>query len=88
MALGPKQMGEAILRNLEEKTGKTLEQWISIVKESKLEDKKSIMDFLKNTHGLGHFQAQKIVEHLEGKDAYENTDDFIPKLFNTPDFLS
>lgn len=87
MALGPKQMGEAILRNLGEKTGKTLEQWISILKESKLEDKKSVMDFLKNTHGVGHFQAQKIVEHLEGKDAYENTDDFIPALFNTPDLL-
>ena len=87
MALGPKEMGEAILRNLEEKTGKTLEQWISIVKKSKLSDKKSVMDFLKNTHGVGHFQAQKIVERLEGKDAYENTDDFIPALFNTPDLL-
>jgi len=64
MALGPKQMGEAILRNLEEKTGKTLEQWISIVKKSKLSDKKSVMDFLKITHGLGHFQAQKIVTNL------------------------
>ena len=58
MALGPKEMGEAILRNLEEKTGKTLEQWISIVKKSKLSDKKSVMDFLKNTHVVGHFQAQ------------------------------
>jgi predicted transport protein len=87
MALGPKEMGEAILRNLEEKTGKTLEQWISIVKKSKLSDKKSVMDFLKITHGVGHFQAQKIVERLEGKDAYENTDDFIPALFNTPDLL-
>jgi len=87
MALGPKQMGEAILRNLEEKTGKTLEHWISIVKESKMEEKKSVMDFLKNTHGIGHFQAQKIFECLQGKDAYENTADFIPALFNTPDLL-
>lgn len=87
MALGPKQMGEAILRNLEEKTGKTLEQWISIVKKSKLTEKKSVMDFLKNTHGVGHFQAQKIFECLEGKDDYENTDDFIPALFSTPDLL-
>ena len=45
------------------------------------------MDFLKNAHGVGHFQAQKIFERLEGKDAYENTDDFIPALFNTPDLL-
>lgn len=43
MALGPKQMGEAILRNLEEKTGKSLEQWLTIIKKkSKLADKKSI----------------------------------------------
>lgn len=87
MALGPKQMGEAILRNLEEKTGKTLEQWISILKKAKVSDKKSVMDFLKNTHSLGHFQAQKIFECFDGKDMYENTDDFIPALFNSSDLL-
>ena len=76
MALGPKQMGEAILRNLEEKTGKSLEQWLTIVKKSKLTDKKSIIDFLKNTHSVGHFQAQKIFECFQGEDAYENIDNF------------
>lgn len=87
MALGPKQMGEAIIRNLEEKTGKSLEQWLDIVKKSKLTDKKSIMDFLKNTHSIGHFQAQKIFECFQGGDTYENTEDFIPAIFNSPELL-
>lgn len=87
MALGPKQMGEAILRNLEEKTGKSLEQWLTIVKKSKLTDKKSIIDFLKNTHSVGHFQAQKIFECFQGEDAYENIDNFIPSLFHSSDLL-
>lgn len=32
MALGPKQMGEAIIRNLKEKTGKSIEEWIALWK--------------------------------------------------------
>jgi len=88
MALGPKQMGEAILRNLEGKTGKTLEQWISIVKNAEVSDKKSVMDLLKNTYGVGHFQAQKIFESLNGKDMYDNTEEFIPSIFNNPELLN
>jgi predicted transport protein len=84
MALGPKQMGEAILRNLESKTGKSLEQWHTVVKNSKLTDKKSVMDLLKTKYGVGHFQAQKIFECFTGNDAYANTADFIPSIFNTP----
>jgi predicted transport protein len=87
MALGPKQMGEAILRNLEEKTGKTLEQWLTILEKSKLTDKKPAMDFMKNTHGIGHLQAQMIFERFSGQAAYENTADLIPALFNSADLM-
>lgn len=87
MALGPKQMGEAILRNLEEKTGKSLERWLTIIKKSKLADKKSVMDFLKTNHSVGHFQAQTIFEQLSGTNEYENSDEFIPALFNTADLM-
>lgn len=87
MALGPKQMGDAILRNLEEKTGKSLEQWHDILKKSNLTDKKSQMDFLKNTHQAGHFQAQKIIETYSGTDVYERPEDLISVLFNTPELM-
>mgnify|MGYP006205345573 CR=1 FL=1 len=41
----------------------------------------------KNTHSVGHFQAQKIFECFQGEDAYENIDNFIPSLFNSSDLL-
>lgn len=60
MALNPKEMSEAIIRNMKEKTGKSLEEWIGVVKESKLQEKKEIIDFLKTEKGLGHFQALEV----------------------------
>ncbi len=44
-------------KGLLEKTGKTLEHWISIVKKNKLEKHKAILDFLKKEHGFTHGYA-------------------------------
>lgn len=84
MACGPKQMGEAILRNLKSKTGKSLEEWISVVDKSGLSEKKSTMAFLKKEHGLGHFQAQKVFEVFADIKPYENTAAFAETLFDRP----
>lgn len=62
MALSPEEMEKAIIRNLPEKTGKSLEQWVKVLAKAKLPDKKSQMTFLKETHGAGHFQAQTIIK--------------------------
>ena len=70
MALSPQQMGEAIIRNLPAKTGKDLNQWIEIVRRSPLNEKKAVIAWLKETHGLGHFQAQKVYERATGTDPY------------------
>ncbi|GMN08556.1 hypothetical protein MTsPCn5_39460 [Croceitalea sp. MTPC5] len=83
MALGPKQMGEAILRNLKEKTGKTVDEWIALIEKNKLSEKEGIIYFLKKENGVGHFQAQKIFEHFTGKDSYENPEGFADKLFHS-----
>lgn len=83
MALGPKQMGDAIIRNLKEKTGKSLEEWITTVKDEKLADKKEIITFLKTKNGLGHFQAQKIYEHFNGQDKYQDPSTFAKEIFDT-----
>jgi predicted transport protein len=84
MALGPKEMGEAIIRNLKTKTGKTLEEWIDVVQQAQLSEKKAVLQFLKTEHKLGHFQAQKIYEHLKGADAYAASDQFEDQLFKSP----
>lgn len=83
MALGPKQMGDAIIRNLKERTGKALNEWIEIVKNENLTDKKEIIVFLKTKNGLGHFQAQKVYEHYNGQDKYQDPSTFTKEIFDT-----
>ncbi|KAB7530274.1 DUF4287 domain-containing protein [Flagellimonas olearia] len=83
MTLGPKQMGEAIIKNLKEKTGKSLEEWVQLILIHELTDKKEIMDFLKSDNRLGHFQALKIFEHHSGKDIYKDPDKLIDQFFDS-----
>ncbi|MTI33577.1 DUF5655 domain-containing protein [Xanthovirga aplysinae] len=44
-------------KGLLEKTGKTLEHWIKVVHQSKIEKHKAIIDFLKSEHGFTHGYA-------------------------------
>lgn len=83
MALGPKEMGEAIIRNLKEKTGKTMEEWGSLVKRNNLSEKKEVIEFLKKENGLGHFQAHKVFENLKNIDQYQNPESFADKIFDS-----
>ncbi len=62
----PEEMEEAIVRNLREKTGKSLEEWCAVLRDSGLSSKGELTDLLKTTHGVGHFQARTIVKlHLQ-----------------------
>ena len=62
MALSPKEMEQAIIKNLPEKTGKSLEQWVQVLAEAGISHKKEQIALLKQTHGVGHFQAQTIIK--------------------------
>lgn len=84
MALSPAEMGAAILRNLKNKTGKNIVQWLELIKETKLKDKKEIITYLKTEHSIGHFQAQKIYEEFKGINEYEQPEKLTSNLFNTP----
>ena len=59
----PEEMEAAIIRNLPEKTGKSLEEWCVVLKESGLTGKRDLKKHLKENHGVGHFQTQTIVKH-------------------------
>lgn len=83
MALGPKQMGEAIIRNLKAKTGKSVEEWADMLTEQKLSEKKEVVAFLKSEKGLGHFQARAVYEFISGSNPYEDPIDLVEGLFNT-----
>ena len=58
----PEEMEAAMIRNLPEKTGKSLEEWCAILSDSGLSEKSSMKKHLKEIHGVGHFQAQTIVK--------------------------
>lgn len=56
----------SMIRNLEEKTGKTLDQWVAVVR--KLGDKKhgEVVAHLKEAHGLGHGYANLVAHAAKG----------------------
>ena len=54
--------GEAIIRNLPEKTGKSLDERLTVLTASALSEKRALKEELKTVHGVGHSQAQTIVK--------------------------
>lgn len=66
MANSPQDAEAAMIANLKEKTGKTLEQWVKIVAESKLAKHGEIVAMLKGDHGMGHGYANLVAhKHLK-----------------------
>jgi predicted transport protein len=57
---------ETMIRNFPEKTGKSLDEWVAIVK--KLGPKKhgELVKFLKESHGMGHGYANLVVHTAGG----------------------
>ena len=53
MALSPSGMGDAVIRNLRNRTGRNLEQWVKVARRSRLTDPKELRKWLKAEHGLG-----------------------------------
>ena len=58
----PKEMEEAIIRNLAEKTGRSLEEWFGVLDKADLTEKNELREHLKKIESVGHFQAQTIVK--------------------------
>jgi hypothetical protein len=57
MAKSPEEMTESMIRNYKESTGKTLEEWLTIIADSKLAKHGEIVKFLKADYGIGHGYA-------------------------------
>ncbi|MFW6232314.1 MAG: DUF5655 domain-containing protein [Spirochaetota bacterium] len=84
MALSAREMGEAIIRNMKEKTGRSLEEWLAAIPREIVGDKKKVVTWLKTEHGVGHFQAVTIFECSEGTSEYDDRAAIEAKLFGTP----
>lgn len=84
MGLSPAKMVEAILSNLEEKTGKSLAQWTRMLKTKAPKDSKTWREWLKTEHGLGHVTAGVIAREASGNSAravYGDGDALVTAMF-------
>lgn len=69
----PEAALQTMVRNLEKQTGKSFEEWIKIVRASKLTKARQITDFLKAEHGLSFGYANTIALKALGSDAGSST---------------
>ena len=65
---------KSMVRNLEEKTGKTFEQWIGIARKEKAEKHGTLVTALKKKHGLTHGYANLVAHKAHGTDAGSTSD--------------
>jgi hypothetical protein len=73
MPKSPKEMIDAVRRNLPQKTGNTFEQWVSLAKKQGPQEQKALTGWLKSKHSLGSVTAHFIALEVVGKsvvDAY------------------
>jgi hypothetical protein len=61
------QAWQTMIQNLEEKTGKSLAEWVKIATGSKLAKHGEVVKFLKTEHGLGHGYANLIAHSLKAE---------------------
>lgn len=71
------------VKNLEEKTGKTMKEWVDIANKTGYKNHGEILNFLKITHGLGHGYANLVVHYARQSHAgaAENPDDLITRQY-------
>lgn len=62
-------MTQKWIAELKQKTGRSLEEWLALIKKSGPKDEKARRDWLKTEHGLGTNSAWWLAERAEGKGA-------------------
>jgi Domain of unknown function (DUF5655)/Domain of unknown function (DUF4287) len=74
MAKSPEEMKAAMIAGLPEKTGKSLQEWLQILRSSKLSKHKEFMNLLKTDHGLTHGFANMIALQALNSDSHTASD--------------
>lgn len=77
------QAEKTMIDNLYTNTGKTLEQWVAVVREQNLAKHGEVIKFLKQEHNFTHGFANLVAHKAKGSDAgsVENKDDLIAKQY-------
>lgn len=70
---------QTMIENLHKNTGKSLDEWISIVQKEKIDKHGQIIKYLKENHGLTHGYANLVALKARGADAgsVDNKDSLI-----------
>jgi len=69
MATSPQQQAQKMIANLEEKTGRSLEQWSKLLDETRPEKHGEIVKLLKGEHGVTHGFANLIAHEYRARNA-------------------
>jgi len=71
------------IQNAKEKTGKTLEQWLAVVKPTGFTKQMEILNWLKTEHNLNHMQAQFVAGIFlnNGNPVFQNEDNLLENQF-------
>ncbi len=91
MAKTPAEFEKEFMATAKEATGKTLEQWLAVVKTSGMEKTNDIIAWLKKEHGLNHLQAQLTtgIYLNNGQPVYSNENALLDNQFaKCPDMRS
>jgi hypothetical protein len=74
MAKSPEEMKAAMIAGLREKTGKSLDEWLAILRSSRLTRHKEFVTLLKKEHGLTHGFANMIALQALQTDSHTAAD--------------
>ncbi|MGK0220348.1 MAG: hypothetical protein ACI9HE_003859, partial [Planctomycetota bacterium] len=78
----PAEMAASMKANMKEKTGKTLVQWLKIVKSSKLEKHGQIVKLLKGEHEMTHGFANMVAhEQLQSSSQFQGDGDLVTSQY-------
>jgi hypothetical protein len=75
MAKSPAEMKAAMIAGLREKTGKSLDEWLQLLRPTGLARHKELVNLLKTKHGLTHGYANLIALQFIGSDSHTATDE-------------
>ncbi len=71
------------VKNLEQNTGKSIQEWINLANNSGFQKHGEILNYLKSTYGLGHGNANLVVHYAKQSHAgaVENSADLVTEQF-------
>ena len=75
---------DTMVRNIEEKTGKSVVAWIELARRSGFAKHGQIVKWLKSEHKMGHSYANYIALQTIKPDSGSSTEDPIAALFSGP----